>query len=73
MVYVIPHLVEFFRATHTPGFVQVFFVGLILIFFCNSARRGLSPSGPAFPTVKSATYAVSLNVHFARIKYNSHK
>jgi len=30
MVYVIPHLVEFFRATLTPGLVQVFFVGFIL-------------------------------------------
>jgi len=34
MVYVIPHLVEFFRATLTPGLVQVFFVGFILISFC---------------------------------------
>jgi hypothetical protein len=34
VMYVIPHLLEFFTATHTPEFVQVFFVGFIMIFFC---------------------------------------
>jgi hypothetical protein len=32
--YLIPSLLEFFWKTHTPEYVQIFFVGFILLFFC---------------------------------------
>ena len=32
--YVIPNLLEFFRNTHTPAYVQIFFIGFLLLCFC---------------------------------------
>lgn len=40
LVYGVPPLVEFFDRTHTPDYVQYFFVGFILLFFVTAPSLG---------------------------------